>query len=182
MDATDKIVATFLKLLRKKPYSKISVNEITQEVGITRTYFYQLFDNKEALARVALYSIVRQILAAFTTSFANSKAGRMDHRSIVKGITLTRQYQSELNSLLSIHHGSFDLSKEFQDQLQQMVLKGLGTRYRSSIKLDYAVHVFIAATMETIHWIIDHPDVPTDQIITMVDDFSGRGMMTMLQH
>lgn len=182
MDATDKIITAFLKLLRQKSYSQISVNEITQQVGITRTYFYQLFDNKEDLARVSLYSIVRQILGAFATSFTNAKGGRMGHHSIVKRITLTRQYQHELESLLAIHHGSFDLSQEFQQQLQTMVLKGLGTRYSNQIKLDYAVHVFIAATMETIHWIIDHPKVSTEQIIPMVDDFSGRGMLTMLQH
>lgn len=180
MDTTDKIIAAFLRLLKQKPYAKISVNQLTKEVGITRTYFYQLFDNKEALAQAALYSIVRQILGKFTSSFANATATRLDHQSIADGIRLIRDRQGELKLLLAIHHGKFSLTAEFQHQLAQMVMRGLTSRFPQNDRLDYGVHVFIVATMETISWMLDHPGVPTAQIVQMVDDFSGRGMLTML--
>lgn len=180
MDATDKIIAAFLRLLKQKPYAKISINQLTKEAGITRTYFYQLFDNKEELAQTALYSIVRQILGKFTSSFAQATATRLDHQSMVDGIRLIRDRQEELKLLLAIHHGTFSLAAEFQHQLAQMVMRGLAPRFPHNERLDYGVHVFIAATMETISWILDHPTVSTAQIVKMVDDFSGRGMLTML--
>lgn len=46
--ASQKCIAeSFVKLLRKKEYSKISISEICDEAGISRQTFYSLFSSKE---------------------------------------------------------------------------------------------------------------------------------------
>lgn len=180
MTTSAKITTTFLQLLKQDDYSKISINH-TGRVGITRTCFYQLFDNKDSLAQAALFEIVQQILNAFTTSFDEANKSRLNYRSVVKGISLIRERQGELQALLSVNQASINLNADFQRQLAVTVVTALTHHFPRTTQMDYAVHVFIAATMETINWTISHPDVPVAQIVKMVDDFTGNGMLAVLR-
>lgn len=65
--------------------------------------------------------------------------------------------------------------------MTQTVTDALDHRFKPSMQTDYAVHVFIAATMATIKWTIDHPDVPVIKIAQMVDEFTSSGMMATLR-
>lgn len=180
MNASDKIITAFLRLLKQTSYSKISINQLTAEVGITRTYFYQLFDNKDSLAQAALFTIIQQILTAFTASFDDVNHNRLNHQSIVRGITLIRSRQDELGTLLAVKQGPVNLNADFRHQLTITVTRALSRHFPQNSQLDYVVHVFIAATMETIDWTISHPNITTSQIVKMVDDFTGKGMLATL--
>jgi AcrR family transcriptional regulator len=180
MEASSKVIAAFLDLLQQDSYQHISINQITAKAGITRTYFYQLFDNKKDLAEEALFSIVQQLLAAFASSFRQADNTHLNWPSIVQGITLIRHQQTALAALLAVNSNMINLSARFQERLAKTVTDALSQRFKPSIQTDYGVHVFIAATMATIKWTIDHPDIPVPTIAKMVDNFTGNGMMATL--
>lgn len=56
-DLQNKIINTFYKMLEKKNYDQISIKEISNQVGITRTYFYEFFESKADLAKTSTYCI-----------------------------------------------------------------------------------------------------------------------------
>lgn len=114
MEASIKVIAAFLKLLKERSYQQISINLVTQEAGITRTYFCQLFDNKQELAEEALFTIVQRLLAAFTNSFRQADSTHLDWTSTVQGITLIRQHQAELAALLNVNSSMINLNARFQ--------------------------------------------------------------------
>lgn len=182
MNAENRVINSFLELLKKQPYSKISIDQIMLAAGISRTYFYQLFDNKDDLAEAALYSIIDKILQKFTSSFTAASKTSLHYPSITAGITLIRERQHELQNLLQVHHGQFNLNRRFQNMLAKAVHDALIQRYPDNIDLDYAVSIFVTASTETIHWTINHPDVPNHQIVEMVADFTNHGILNMLNH
>lgn len=157
MNAENRVINSFLKLLKQHPYTKISVDQIMLAAGISRTYFYQLFDNKDDLAEAALYSIIDEILQKFTSSFTAASQTSLHYPSITAGITLIREKQHELQKLLQVRHGHFNLNHCFQNLLAKTVHDALIQRYPDDIYLDYAVSIFVTASTETIHWTINHP-------------------------
>ena len=64
----EKILKSFFKLLEEKPYSEITIVDISIDESVSRKTFYRLFKNKENL----LNTYIDQLLNDWVT-YANKK-------------------------------------------------------------------------------------------------------------
>lgn len=64
----EKILKSFFKLLEEKPYSEITIVDISIDASVSRKTFYRLFKNKENL----LNTYIDQLLNDWVT-YANKK-------------------------------------------------------------------------------------------------------------
>ena len=69
------IAEALLLLMKKKPYEKISIGEITDRAGVNRSSYYRHFEVKEDIIRFFLKSIMAEYMAEYqnlkTKTFRN---------------------------------------------------------------------------------------------------------------
>jgi AcrR family transcriptional regulator len=90
------IAAAFVALIRRRPYARIRVSDITHEAGIGRATFYAHFDSKDALLRAEMVRIVLPMLVELpgepclvdcTPLFAHVQHSAEIYRSLTAGPT-----------------------------------------------------------------------------------------------
>lgn len=59
----ERIVRTFVQLLEEKPYTQITVREISEKCGITRNAFYYHFQDIPALLQEVLTKVTDQLIS-----------------------------------------------------------------------------------------------------------------------
>ncbi|MBO0410834.1 TetR/AcrR family transcriptional regulator [Enterococcus hulanensis] len=62
------IIAALLQLLEKKPYSEITITEITKKAGVARLTFYRNFDSKDQILLTRSEELFQEYLAEIKQS------------------------------------------------------------------------------------------------------------------
>ena len=133
---TDKaIVQTFCQLLKKKPYDKITIQNILDATPISRAAFYQHFADKEAIGEQMLEEygkikdeIVRQM----------ALLGESHYTSIVR--QSSKEHRELVDALLKIHTPRVDLASVLEKQLEELYMKTSG-----SPACEYEAKIYAAA-------------------------------------
>lgn len=175
----EKIIATFLTLLKQEDYAQINVTQLMRHVHLTRTYFYQLFADKRELAREAFFSLVQEYLIGISRAITVS--GQANLASVRQGMTFVAAHKEEMRLLMRVQTGHFNLLVEFQDRIKA-VLKAriVKTQTTSPRDLDYFLDLFTASTVTTLNWFLTHDDVSTDDMIRLVNTSLSCGISALL--
>ena len=90
------IAGAFVALLRRRPYARIRVSDITRKAGVGRATFYAHFESKDALLSAELVRVVSPMLGELpgdsclvdcTKLFAHLQQEREIYRSLMTGTT-----------------------------------------------------------------------------------------------
>ncbi len=100
MSTRERIIEAAARLFSRKPYSKVSVEEVAREAGVSKGAVFHYFKSKLELAEQALASFLERLVAAPLRAILASRApfeekvGRM--LSLAIGVTL----RSDVKALL----------------------------------------------------------------------------------
>lgn len=143
---TDKaIVQTFCQLLKRKPYEKITVQDILDATPISRAAFYQHFADKEAIGEQMMeeYVKIRDELVA-----QMAKLGEDHYISIVK--RSSEEHGDLVAALMKIHTPRVDLASALTDELKARYKQGTDSPYADMEAQVYAAALgqYQVATMQ----------------------------------
>ena len=103
------IAEALVVLMQHKPYTSITIGEITEKAGVNRSTYYRHFETKEAIIRFYLDAIMNEYLDKFKKK---SGAVYKDYMSI-----MFDTFYSHKNALLAIHKAGLSL------QLSEILMK-----------------------------------------------------------
>ncbi len=143
----------FTRLLEKKSYSNITVQEIIDEADIGRTTFYAHFETKDELLRVLCKEIFEHVFSSElekepTHDFSQS-AGALDAEitHILYHLQDSRRY---IKSILSSESGELFM-RYFKEYLEQL-FAGVITDQLGDIPQDYIRNHMVCDFAETVRW------------------------------
>lgn len=175
----EKIMTSFFNLLAQEPFKDINVQKIMAHAHLSRTLFYQYFDSKEDLARVALEEQVSQLIEHLVPAKDSLNTYRAD---VLAGMQSILGPQSRLDILLKVQRPSFNLTHEFQAEIKQTVLRQVRRQQPHVVNCDadYYAEIFTVSMLSTLQWYLEQTDFPLEKLADYVTTCMFKGHYTLL--
>jgi len=159
------VFAAFTGLLEKKPYSKISVQEIIDGADIGRSTFYSHFETKDDLLKALCTEIFDHVFSDELTQerthdFSKQKkeiGGEITH--ILYHLNDSRAY---IRSILSCESGEMFM-KFFKEYLRK-AFDGELDRYPSDVPRDYMLNHMVCDFAETVRWWMGREEYSPEEV------------------
>lgn len=154
----------FIKLLKEKDFSHITVKDICQSSLNSRSTFYSYYLDK--------YDLLEKIVQRFTNTFEQTTKQRFSLLSnqeftilLSEMIEFYLQYQEELSVLLNVHVPKGDLTKEIEMILFKHCQSFLQKKYKSTkVSIDLISTLYSANVLALIKWYLNHGKVDKQSI------------------
>lgn len=169
------VFAAFGRLLEKKEFETITVQEIIDEANVGRSTFYAHFETKDALLKTMCTDIFHHVFSRDLEKEKNhdfSGAGHDFEKEITHILYHLQDNRKNLKGLLSSHSGEIFM-KYFKDYLYEMFpsyLEKLSYRAPKAYVLDLSIGCF---TQTVCWWITGHSDYTPEQIAAYFMEFIG---------
>ena len=152
------IEMAMIYLMGEKPYDSISISEITQRAGVSRTAFYRNYSSKENVIR----AIGEQVISALAGIFSKVKTSDDIHGAFVEFFTHIKE-QREIVALLI--RGDVSLNLLFPNA------QILENAFPASSKLDhYRMAAIDAALVGLVkEWIANDCDLPVEDMVSVIE-------------
>ncbi|WP_203640491.1 TetR/AcrR family transcriptional regulator [Levilactobacillus andaensis] len=179
MTAEEKIISTFLELIRTENYSKISIAQIMKKSGLTRTYFYQLFDSKCELARRSLFSIINELMDPLSHALINNES--IDHQRILEALDFVENHKPAMLTLVFYQGPDFN----FQGEIQRWIKKEITEQVKRKSQCDqsnddFFAEMFSSSVVKMIDWYLHQDSVTVDQMSTLVERSLSQGLTSVI--
>lgn len=153
------------RLLEKKSYSNITVQEIIDEADIGRSTFYAHFETKDDLLRALCAEIFDHVFSEHLTQeeshdFSHDQRGmksKVTH--ILYHLQDNRRY---IRSILSCESGEVFMHS-FKTHLEK-IFEGALQHDASGIPKDYLCNHMVCDFAETVRWWMKHPQYSPEEI------------------
>jgi AcrR family transcriptional regulator len=152
----DAIFAAFSKLLEKKRYSSISVQEIIDEANIGRSTFYSHFETKDQLLKTMCRDIFRHVFSEDLmseethdfSSMSNGLETRLTHL-----LHHIKDNENNIIGILSCESGELFM-KYFKEYLTELFVAHLDD-IEIHAPADFVQNYLVGSFSETVKWWID---------------------------
>lgn len=159
------VFAAFTGLLERKPYSKISVQEILDGANVGRSTFYAHFETKDDLLRALCTEIFDHVFSEELTresthdfsGRARDLPGELTH--ILYHLNDSRGY---IRGILSGESGEIFM-RTFKSHLERLFAGELD-RHPTDIPRDYLLHHMVCDFAETVRWWMGREGYTPEQI------------------
>ena len=159
------VYEAFIRLLERKSYSGISVQEIIDEANIGRSTFYAHFETKDDLLKALCTRIFDHVFSADlmkerTHDFSSASGGiaaRLTH--ILYHLRDSRSY---LHGILSCESGEIFM-RYFKEYLTRVLDKPLAAS-DPGVPHEYLLHHAVCGFAETVRWWFDHEQYTPEMI------------------
>lgn len=149
----DAIFAAFRKLLERKPYENITVQEIIDEADIGRSTFYAHFETKDELLRSMCTDIFHHVF-----NQALPKEAEEDYSSGIRNLELKLghvlyhldEHRSELRGILSGNSARLFMSY-FRNYLADLFMRYTDD-FSADVPKDYLLNHLVGSFAETVKW------------------------------
>ncbi|MBQ2961118.1 MAG: TetR/AcrR family transcriptional regulator C-terminal domain-containing protein [Oscillospiraceae bacterium] len=149
----DAIFAAFRKLLERKPYENITVQEIIDEADIGRSTFYAHFETKDELLRSMCTDIFHHVF-----NQALPKEAEEDYSSGIRNLELKLghvlyhldEHRSELRGILSGNSARLFMSY-FRNYLADLFMRYTDD-FSADVPKDYLLNHRVGSFAETVKW------------------------------
>ncbi|KRM55480.1 TetR/AcrR family transcriptional regulator [Secundilactobacillus malefermentans] len=152
------IEMAFFRLLKKKGFKALTVQDISKSAGVGRSTFYSHYYDK--------YDLLEKLVSTYTDQFAavvrqrfNIKDSNAASETIKMLLLVLREYQEDLKLLLEVHTEEADLSRSFQHVLKVTVkeyLTGIQETNDISLPIDYLAEMYAMNVMTFLTWQLQH--------------------------
>jgi len=146
------IFRAFTELLKKKPYSRITVQEIIDMADIGRTTFYAHFETRDDLLKSLCTEIFEHVFSEEPVKEkTHDFSGNHDTRAIIKHILY--HLQEHMDYLPGILSGESDdiFMSFFKEHLKKLFCRA-GKRADRSVPQDYIMNHMVCSFAETVRW------------------------------
>ena len=164
------ITEGLFSLLRKKPFSEITVTDIVKEANVARASYYRNFQNKEEIIESAMDSLHGELMADISYdddkhifNHENARAG------FEKALTCCLVKKSDL---LTLYHNGF--GNLIQETFNRYILEFAGNMSANSIERYKLYFISGAVTNVLIEWLNEGAKEPPREIAALcVSYFTG---------
>lgn len=159
------VYEAFSRLLEKKSYSRITVQEIIDAADIGRSTFYSHFETKDDLLKALCTEIFDHVFsdtltAESTHDFSDCKKDiRAEITHILYHLQDNRAY---IRGILSCESGEIFM-RYFKEHLEQVFEGELGEK-KSTIPGDYMLNHMVCDFAETVRWWMKHEEYSPEDI------------------
>ncbi len=175
LDSKTKLVVAARELYETKGASSISVKDIADHAGVTRSLFYHYFSNKSAITGAVLDSYVKDYVEAIRHWFDTRPIGDVKGslRQLL-GVFRTRISEASLfdENLVSSEHASLYLdylnrsADELAGYLYEIVVEEYATKY--SVPITCRPETFYVLFTGVITYLRHHPDADDDILMEIL--------------
>ena len=177
-----KLKGKLLELLNEKAYSKITISNITERAGISRTTFYLFYDSKDELFADLCHTMLVPVYTRFYLASMNQDATEREafHSAMqfvntwkpaMKRIMSVRTRCGAGDSLLAESLETLFLSEDIRSDLHSKP----GRYYELFAKL------YASAIFSTLAWQYEHEDeCGEEEFFTFVKSVKMRGLYDLL--
>jgi len=159
------VFEAFTALLEKKPYSKISVQEILDAADIGRSTFYAHFETKDELLRALCTDIFDHVFSddlheEDTHDFSSRKkdlVGEVTH--ILYHLNDNRAY---IKSILSGESG--EMFMKYINEYLVELFSGELEKHSSDVPRDYMLNHMVCDFAETVRWWMQHEQYCAEEV------------------
>ena len=153
------ITEGLFSLLRKKPFSEITVTDIVKEANVARASYYRNFQNKEEIIESAMDSLHDELMADISYdddehifNHENARAG------FEKALTCCLVKKSDL---LTLYHNGF--GNLIQETFNRYILEFAGNMSANSIERYKLYFISGAVTNVLIEWLNEGAKEPQEK-------------------
>ncbi len=157
----DAIFGAFARLLEKKAYHRITVQEIIDEANVGRATFYAHFETRELLLKALcddLFGHVIDTAMGLPHGHAHDSCKMADDSVFLHLLRHLRENDGNILALLSSENNEIFL-RYFKTDLKRLIGTQLSVRERvkeTALPLDFAVNHVAASFVETVIWWLRH--------------------------
>ncbi|WEV65529.1 TetR/AcrR family transcriptional regulator [Bifidobacterium sp. ESL0764] len=172
----DQIVRAAQEMSLKKGFTHITIKDIANKVGMTRSLFYHYFKNKDAVAEAVLDEAVDRIIARIDTWNETRQAGNVD-KAMNDIVRLMRDILNDEGPFSQhlVASGNGELYIRFVDQVSQRVADYIEhtaaqdfARLHGGLPVRH-LHETLAMLISGLIAILrEHPDTPDETIIEIL--------------
>ena len=170
MRVKNQITEGLFSLLRKKPFSEITVTDIVKESNVARASYYRNFENKEQIIEAAMDSLRDELMADIQYDDdehifiqGNARAG------FEKALTCCLVRKADL---LTLYHNGF--GSLIQQTFNRYIMEFAGNMSANSIERYKLYFISGAVTNVLVEWLNEGAKEPPREIAALcVDYFTG---------
>ena len=159
------VFEAFTRLLEKKSYNRISVQEIIDEADIGRSTFYSHFETKDALLKALCTEVFDHVFSDhLTRENTHDFSGRTQgvKEEITHLLYHIQDSRSYIKGLLSGESGEIFM-QYFREYLCKM-FEGIAREMRSDIPQSYILNHLVCDFAETVRWWMSHEEYSPEDI------------------
>ncbi|VIG18086.1 transcriptional regulator, TetR family [Clostridioides difficile] len=149
----------FIKLLNKKDFASITVQDIIDEALINRTTFYKHYADKYDLVETISKDFIEQF-RIFTNIQISSE--KQDFNTFINSMDSGFQdffsYKDMLLGLKKVHTEKVNVYAEMEGILKQKYKVIVGNRINKHFNIDYQSSIFAAIILTTINFVMESKD------------------------
>ncbi|HBE9437490.1 transcriptional regulator, TetR family [Clostridioides difficile] len=149
----------FIKLLNKKDFASITVQDIIDEALINRTTFYKHYADKYDLVETISKDFIEQF-RIFTNIQISSE--KQDFNTFINSMDSGFQdffsYKDMLLGLKKVHTEKVNVYAEMEGILKQKYKVIVGNRINKHFNIDYQSSIFAAIILTTIDFVMESKD------------------------
>lgn len=150
------IEESFLRLLEKKSFSEITVQNILDEALINRSTFYKHYSDKYDLARLLSDRMFQEFQDMLENRFLASQNREVYETIDVIYEVLYDKREIFLN-LWKIHTDEVQLENEMADYLKHRFISAYSSGFiGNASQMDYLSGTYAALTMSSLKWCLNH--------------------------
>ena len=164
------ITEGLFSLLRKKPFSEITVTDIVNEANVARASYYRNFENKEQIIEAAMDSLRDELMNDIPYDDDEHIFNQENARTgFEKALTCCLVRKADL---LALYHNGF--GSLIQQTFNRYIMEFAGNMPASSATRYKLYFISGAVTNVLIEWLNEGAKEPPKEIATLcVDYFSG---------
>lgn len=180
MMSKEKIISAFLNLVKKNPYSKITISQIMSTANMTRTYFYQFFDNKQSLTRETLFSVLKDFFDYLDITFDKDK--QVNYQNVLKGVDFLFKHKKTIQLLIDVQDSNFNLQTEFQYEIKALIKQQIvRSNKRTTYEEDYFAEIFSVSALTTISWFLTNNKITSQEVTELIIKCVSTGLLSILE-
>lgn len=159
------VFKAFTRLLEKKSYNRISVQEIIDEANIGRSTFYSHFETKDELLKALCTEIFEHVFSDHLTSEETHDFSKGEYNikdEITHILYHLQDSQNYIRGILTCESGEIFM-RHFKEYLSE-VFKGELEKQESDIPQDYLLNHVVCDFAEAVRWWMQNSKYTPEEI------------------
>lgn len=183
----DRIIEGSVDLFDKKGFSKTSIQDIVDSIGVSKGTFYYYFNSKQELLRDIHLNYIRNLLVDQKVyiddlTLSNKEKVKKIIYLIISSIKTSgksaRVFHREMRHLEEEHIKQVNLiRREFRNNFQKIVEAGMKSgEFRSDLRSDMVTFGILGMANRTYTWYDPDGDVSAEELVDIYMDILVNGL------
>lgn len=184
----EKIIEKAIELFEKKGFSTTSIQDIVDELGVTKGSFYYYFSSKEQLLMDIYNEYITNLLDRQTKIIANKTLSpkeqlieiiRLLIDDLIENGPRARIYFREMRHLSENHINTIKkIRKQFRKNIEMVIKTGEEQGvFKNQLPADILAFALLGLTNWSYNWYTPAGEIPPDQLVKIYSELLLTGLL-----